>query len=86
VKRAFLVVAAVGLLAAPASADSPVQSNEIDPDDVLLSVSVEETGDQGARARGTSRSDAAGPAATCGVTPRINVFLPTRKGLIPLCK
>ena len=44
-KRAFLVVAAVGLLSVPVPAGPPAQSGEIDPDDVVLSVAVEEDGD-----------------------------------------
>ena len=44
-KRAFLVVVAVGLLSVPVPAGPPVQSGEIDPDDVVLSVAVEENGD-----------------------------------------
>jgi PGF-CTERM protein len=47
VKRAFLVVAAVGLLSVPVPAGPPAQSGEIDPDDVVLSVAVEEDGAAG---------------------------------------
>ena len=44
-KRALLAVAVACLLASPVSAGPPAQTDEIDPDDVVLSVAVEESGD-----------------------------------------
>ena len=43
-KRALLAVAVACLLASPVSAGPPAQTDEIDPDDVVLSVAVEEDG------------------------------------------